>query len=506
MDTKDFRNGSKNDFRTSFKICRWSERIPARFVLYLLTLNGITMTFIMRLVIYLTILAMVKDKPAEQGYNVTETLCNVNGNTTDVTPVDYGGTLDWSLDDQFYVLTVFYWTYLVSQPFGGAISQKLGAKKAFGWSMLISSISILFIPVASYIHYIIVVLLQAVNGFAQGSTCPAVYSAIGVWIPIQERSRFVTCFQGLSLGMMLANLMSGFIIAKFGWVYVFYTAGSLGLISSLVWYLLMYDKPENHPRITKEELLYIQINREQNLHSKKNIPWLSIITSIPVLAIGITAFGRLWIHIVMQVYGPLYLKTVVGVTVEMNGLILGVSSFVAFLSSLLFSFASDKIIQHKLTSLLNNRKIFSGIGQVIPGILAVAMCFVNCNIPLIITIWILIQLFLTAGFAGNMTNIVDISPSYTGPVSSFVQVILLTPTVLSSLVAKTLLKTESTLGAWHKIFFISSGVVIGTFIIYAIFASGKVQPWDSKNLENLDNTKAKEGLLKPDKDKLHTHK
>ncbi|KAF5270549.1 hypothetical protein FQR65_LT05447 [Abscondita terminalis] len=482
-------------------MCLLFEKVPARLVLYLLCLNGMTVTFIMRLVINLTILAMVKDKPEDESFNATETVCNVNSNNTHVAPIDYGGTLEWSIDEQFCVLSSFYWTYLISQPICGIIVQKIGAKKTFGWSLFLASMSILCIPFASYVHYILVVILEGINGISQGCTWPAVYSTVGIWIPIQERSRFLTCFQGLSLGTMLANVLAGFIIAKFGWVYVFYCVGTLGLLSAVLWYSLMHEKPEQHPRISKEELCYIEKNREQNVHSENNIPWSSILTSIPVWVIGISAFGRMWVNTIMQVYGPLYLKTVIGLTVEMNGLLLGVSSLVAFLSALLFSFISDKIETHKLISLVNNRKLFSGIGQVIPGVLAVAICYGNCNIPLIIATWFLIQLLITAGFSGNMANIVDIAPNYAGPVTSFIQIILLSGSVLSPLMAKILLKNESTSVAWKYIFFISSGIIIGTYTVFAILASGKIQEWDlPKKSSKVSDHTVKKGLLKDERE------
>ncbi|KAK4874690.1 hypothetical protein RN001_014050 [Aquatica leii] len=487
-----YRNSVQNNLNNVFyKHCCFGW-MPARLVLYLLSLSGISVSFIMRIAINLTILAMVKEKPAVENFNSSET-CYETTNTTNAA-IDYGGTLDWSIDVQYYILTSFYWTYILSQIFGGIAAQKFGTKKVFGWSLFITSICNLCIPVCSSIHYVIVIILQAIHGLSQGFTWPAIYAVIGHWIPIQERSRFVTCFQGLSLGTTLANLMSGFIIAKIGWAYVFYAIGTIGLLCSLLWFLLIHDKPEQHPRISKQELRYIQENREQSLHSQKKIPWVSILTSLPVWAIGITSFGRMWLCSVILVYGPLYLKTIIGLKVELNGLLLGVSSFAAFLSALFFSFISDKLVAHKLVSLRFNRKMFSTIGQVIPGVFAIVIGHLNCNISLIITTWFLIQIFLTAGFPGSMTNIVDISPSYTAPVSAFVQCILLLPTILATLLVKTLLQEENSSKSWRIIFYISSGVVIGTSLFYTIFASAEVQSWDRSRSLRKRNKRKKEKL------------
>ncbi|KAF5295241.1 hypothetical protein FQR65_LT10525 [Abscondita terminalis] len=371
----------------------WFDLIPARVVLYLLALNGIAISFAMRVVINLTILAMVKEKPADLYLNATETLCYGNSN----------------------------------------------------------------------------------NGYAEpiGLIWPAMYSAISIWIPINERSRFVTCFQGLLLGNVCANLISGFIIVKFGWVYVFYCTGTWGLVSSLAWYVLMHDTPEDHPRISAQELEYIQQNREQCLHSEKKIPWISILKSIPVWAIGIAAFGRKWTTTFLTLYGPLYLKSVVGLPVEMNGLWMAVLSSVVFLSAFFFSFASDRIVTYKVMPLVYNRKLLVLIGLVVPGIMIVTMDYTICNITLFIVLWLLNQSFFAANFQGTMTNIIDVAPTYTGPVTCIVQVILLSSTLLCPLVTKTFLQNENTFQSWKNIFYTNNGVALCASILYLIFASGK---------------------------------
>ncbi|KAF5270555.1 hypothetical protein FQR65_LT05453 [Abscondita terminalis] len=396
----------------------WFDWIPARMVLYLLALSNVAIMYMIRVTLSVTILAMVKEIPNNQKFNVTETLCSDNGNRT------------------FVETFRFIW--------------------------------------------------------------PALYSSIGIWIPTQERSRFVTCFQGSALGITLLNVVAGFTIAELGWVYVFYGTGGLGLLSALLWYLLMHDKPEQHPRITKHELQYIKNNREKCLHSEKVIPLSSILTSSSVWAIAVSAFGRLWILAIFTTYSPLYFKTMIGVSVEKIGSIIGFCTFTGYLSSFLFAYISDRIVSHKLMSLIHNRKMFSVIGQILSGSLILMLGYVeHCNAPLVITLVYLIQFFLMANFVGCMSNIIDISPSHTGPVTSLVQIILLLPTVLSTFVFKTFLENENNLQAWKHTFSIACGVAVIAAIFYGVFASAKVQPWDvPKSFRNLPDPNAKKCLLK----------
>lgn len=46
------------------------------------------------------------------------------------------------------------------------------------------------------------------------------------------------------------------------------------------------------------------------------VPWRSIMTSLPAWAIGITTFGRIWVHYTFIIPGPMYMKTVLGFSIQ----------------------------------------------------------------------------------------------------------------------------------------------------------------------------------------------
>lgn len=54
--------------------------------------------------------------------------------------------------------------------------------------------------------------------------------------------------------------LCGFIISHFGWRPVFYTTGSIGVLWCVMWYFLAFNTPAEHPRISMEELQYIEMN------------------------------------------------------------------------------------------------------------------------------------------------------------------------------------------------------------------------------------------------------
>lgn len=65
---------------------------------------------------------------------------------------------------------------------------------------------------------------------------------------------------GSTLGAGFTLPICGFIIDTFSWEYVFYITGLLGFIWSILWFLLVFETPAEHPRITPEERWYIESN------------------------------------------------------------------------------------------------------------------------------------------------------------------------------------------------------------------------------------------------------
>lgn len=58
-------------------------------------------------------------------------------------------------------------------------------------------------------------------------------------------------------GVLLNWSMTGFIIKHFGWHYVFYAVGIVLGIWAIVWYIVVYDTPAVHPKITESEKEFI---------------------------------------------------------------------------------------------------------------------------------------------------------------------------------------------------------------------------------------------------------
>ena len=66
------------------------------------------------------------------------------------------------------------------------------------------------------------------------------------------------CFIGCQAGTFVTYPLAGYITDELGWEYVFYIMGAASLVWGALWIYLIYDSPDVHPRIDKEELKYLQ--------------------------------------------------------------------------------------------------------------------------------------------------------------------------------------------------------------------------------------------------------
>ncbi|XP_037043314.1 sialin isoform X2 [Bradysia coprophila] len=480
-------NGGAKPYRPNRPQCfsNVTDRIPARLVLYFLSWSGFLVSFMMRNDINFALVAMVRSP-------TTSTILNGN-HTTETIKQEELGEFDWSSTVTSVILGSFYWCYVLSQVVGGVATQYFGTKNVFGWSQFATALCSLCIPFASSFHYGALIALRLVQGFASGLTWPAMYAIVVYWIPPIERSRFMSSFQGFSIGIGLTYPLCGFIISHWGWRAVFYTTGTIGMTWCVMWYFLAFDTPSLHPRITASELEYIELNIDKEIKDGRGmtVPWKEIFKSLPAWAIGITTFGRIWVHYTFIMYGPMYMKDILKFSIQENGLLSGTPFLCSYISSVLFCWIADYLMTKELMTLTNIRKMFTAMSQVVPGVLCLFIGFFDFNTVPVLVIWFLAVTLITASYAGAMASIVDIAPNLAGPVLAFCQTIHMTASFLSPVVAGFILTDKTALDQWQTVFGSTAVIAISTYIIFQIYGTAEIQHWNYPKTKTTDEEASK---------------
>ncbi|CAL1268941.1 unnamed protein product, partial [Larinioides sclopetarius] len=207
-----------------------------------------------------------------------------------------GVKYNWDSKTQGIILSSFYYGYVATQLPGGIFCDKFGATRLFGGGILVTSVLYLLIPLAATWGVLAITVIRILEGLGEGVTFPAITQLISNWSPRLERSRissFINC--GIPIGNIIGSTISGFLSSTDfigGWPSIFYLFGCFGCVWFFLWCILVFETPENHPSISKDELLYIQQNKEEKRQTKAPIPWRKIFSSLPVWAVIAAQFGH----------------------------------------------------------------------------------------------------------------------------------------------------------------------------------------------------------------------
>jgi len=163
--------------------------------------------------------------------------------------------LSWSEIDYSNLVVAFQAAYAVGMLVVGRLIDKLGTRLGYALAMIFWSLASMGTALGSSLTSFAV--SRVALGFGEAAVFPASIKAVAEWFPKKERALATGIFNaGTSIGAMLTPVVVPWINARWGWRGAFLGIGALGFVW-LVFWLLIYDKPEEHPRVSRAELDYI---------------------------------------------------------------------------------------------------------------------------------------------------------------------------------------------------------------------------------------------------------
>lgn len=195
--------------------------------------------------------------------------------------------------------------------------------------------------------------------------------------------------------------------------------GALGIIWYSAWYLLVFDSPATHPRISVDERNFIEealgqtINKVGHTTAKQvRTPWRAILTSRPVWVITIAQFGAVWALFTLMTQAPTYFRTIHGWNMSMIGILSGMPHLMRMLFAYLFSTIGDYLLTRELMSRTNVRKLAGMFSMIIGALFVVGLAYNGSHPGWAITMLMLATSVQGAVSTGPLASLVDISPNY----------------------------------------------------------------------------------------------
>jgi ACS family hexuronate transporter-like MFS transporter len=168
--------------------------------------------------------------------------------------------MSWTAFDYANINFWFQVGYAIGFAAQGRFIDWVGVKRAFAlavclWSLAAAAHGL----AASALGFMV---CRFFLGLTEAANFPACVKTARLWFPASERALAAGFFNaGATVGAMLTPAILPPILAAWGWQAAFFITAALGFFWILVW-LRHYHDPDEHPRLSREELAHVQKDLE----------------------------------------------------------------------------------------------------------------------------------------------------------------------------------------------------------------------------------------------------
>jgi ACS family hexuronate transporter-like MFS transporter len=252
---------------------------------------------------------------------------------------------EWTNKDYAAIMVSFKIAYGIGLLFMGGIIDKLGTKIGYTISIAIWSVfGMLHAAIRPAFSLVGFIAARFGLGIGESGNFPAAIKTVAEWFPKKDRAFATGIFDAsTSVGAILAPFIVGAIVSIDGdhWQIPFLFTGVLSAIWVYLW-LRTYKKPEEHPKLSPEELEYI--NSDSEVETTERIPWLKLLPKRETWAFALTTVtdGVWWFYLF---WGAKFLAEQFGVDIKNIGVPFLIIFVMADAGSLLGGLASGGLIK-----------------------------------------------------------------------------------------------------------------------------------------------------------------
>lgn len=181
-------------------------------------------------------------------------------------------SLHWSDIDYGNIVLTFSAAYALSLLVFGGLIDRLGTRLGYTISLVVWSLAAMGHAAARSVATFSIARFAL--GLGEGGNFPAAIKTVAEWFPRRERALATGIFNaGSNVGAILAPLSVPWLTLRYGWPTAFLVTGAVGFVW-LVFWLATYRRPEQHPRLSANELAYIQSDPPESV---AKIPWARLL-------------------------------------------------------------------------------------------------------------------------------------------------------------------------------------------------------------------------------------
>ncbi len=272
-----------------------------------------------------------------------------------------------------WVFSAFVIGYAIFQAPGGALADKLGARRVLGlgviwWGAFTALITALS-PATSALLFCLLAL-RFLLGMGEAVVYPASNCIVAAWIPTRERGLANgIIFAGVGIGAGITSPLITYLLIHSGWRASFWVSAVLGFIAGGIWYVIARDKPRQHPWISADEVKFIEegLPEARGTQSAANrLSWRSILTNPNILAVTFSYFAYGYAAYIFFSWFFIYLSSVRKLNLRQSGFYTMLPFLAMAIASPLGGWISDRL----------TRRWGERVGRCYLAAAAIALCAV----------------------------------------------------------------------------------------------------------------------------------
>ena len=364
------------------------------------------------------------------------------------------------------VFSAFVWTYTVGQIPSGWFGDRFGPKAVLTVIMVWWGVASGSTGLA--LGFVSLLCARLFLGLGEAGVFPVGTRALQLWFPKSERGRV----QGITnasarFAVAVTPFVAISIMTAFGWRPIFYIFGSFGVIWAVLYSRLYRNRPEEHTRVNRAELVHIRGDRPAGPESsgehrsRPRTPWKTILGSpnmwYMMVAYGCYFFGT---YFFLSWY-PTYLEEYRHFSLKSLGLVASIPLFVAVLGNLAGGTLSDWVYRRTGRLKLARRAVAA------PAMLAAGLFLIPSGLsrsPWTAVLCLALSFFfLDMVFSPSWAVAMDVGGEFSGTVSS----IMNTAGGIGASASPIMFGFFVQRGSWVVPFLVTAGMLAGGALIWA---------------------------------------
>lgn len=307
-------------------------------------------------------------------------------------------------DYKYGIITVaFQLAYAIAMLVAGGLTDKLGTRKAFAIAICLWSVAAM-LPGAAF-SIASFALAMFLLGLGEAANFPACIKTVAEWFPKRERALATGIFNsGANVGNMVAPAIVAVLVGFFSkwsilgptkaWRGTFVVAGLFGFVW-LVFWLLIYRRPEESTRVSKAELDLILSDPGEKI---EKVPWKRVFPCKETWAFAVAKFltDPIWWFYLFWIPG--YIQTTFHLSLSQSKMPVMLAYAISIIGSIGGGQISSSLIAHGKTPNVGRKT------AMLICVLCIAPIFA---VPFVHQLWVVVALLglATAGHQGWSANV-----------------------------------------------------------------------------------------------------